>query len=587
MSTPQDRTSEEIAAADAIVEKKRRFSIVWVVPLVAVAIGAWLVYKAKTEQGPLVSITFNKAEGAVAAKTKVKFRDVEVGLVETLELNTDLTEVKLGVRLAKELEPHLTEATSFWVVRPEVNAAQITGLETLLSGVYIGIDPGRDGTTRKRVFRGQEQAPPIAITRAGRYFVLESDSLGSLKVGSPIYYRRLKAGQVTSVDLSKGATHVAIRVFIDAPFDQIINDRTLFWHASGMSASIDAKGIKVKAGSLWAILAGGLEFDTPPTDAGRAVQDEHLFPLYESREDATAPVFEAKEKLLLYFEGTVRGLSVGAPVEIRGTQVGKVVDIQLVADAATLALTASVLIEFEYGHFKLVNQTDPSSVVQLPPRSEEEKTALFDQLIELGLRAQLKTGSLLTGQLFVDLDFHPNGPSAQLSRQDGMFVLPTITTDLDQARQDIQSLVQRLEALPVEQLVAELLETVRGASELTNSQELRDSLALLKDTMSGASELTNSSELRQSLVLLRQTLANSDKLTSELGSELLPELQATLEEGVTTLRLVQTGYLREDSAVYHQLTRMLGELNAAARSIRLMTEYLERHPDSLIKGKTR
>jgi paraquat-inducible protein B len=417
--------------------------------------------------------------------------------------------------------------------------------------------------------------------------VLESDTLGSVTVGSPIYYRRLKAGQVTSFDLSKGATHVAIRVFVDAPFDELITDKTLFWHASGISASIDAKGIEVKAESLSAILAGGVEFDTPVTDAGHAVQDEHLFPLYESREEATAPVLGPTERLLLRFDDSVRGLSVGAPVELRGIVVGKVIDVQLVVDPETLVLTALVLTEYQYGHVKLADRDGPDSLVELLTRTKEEKVALFERLVKLGLRAQLKTGSLLTGKLFVNLDFHPNAPPAQLSMQDGVFVIPTIATGLAQAQADLESLLQKVQALPLEQIGADLQAIIRGGKELTNSAELKESLALLKETARGASELTNSSELRESLVLLRQTLANSDKLTSELTSALLPELQATIDEGVATLTLVQSAYLQEDSPVFHELTRMLKELNSAARSIRLMTDYLERHPDSLIKGKSR
>ncbi len=290
MSTPQDRARESLDAADAVVETRRRFSIVWLVPIVAVCIGAWLVYKAKSEQGPLVSITFSAAEGVVAGKTKVKFRDVQVGMVETVELSRDLSEVTVTARLARELEGHLTEETSFWVVRPQLTGGQVSGLDTLLSGVYIGIDPG-NGRSPGRHFRGLEVPPAIQIKTAGRHFVLEADSLGSLGAGSPIYFRRLKAGQVTSFHLSKGGTHVAIRVFIDAPFDKLVNDRARFWNVSGISVSMTAEGIKVRTESLSAILAGGIAFDTPAKlDSGRDVEEDHVFPLHGSRDSDAPPI---------------------------------------------------------------------------------------------------------------------------------------------------------------------------------------------------------------------------------------------------------------------------------------------------------
>ena len=554
MSDATDR-DDDIDAVDAVVETKRRFSIIWIVPITAALIGGWLVYKAKIETGPTVTVTFSAAEGVVAGKTKVKFKDVEVGQVNSVALSEDLSKVVITATLDKTLENHLSESSRFWIVMPRFSGGTVTGLGTLLSGVYIGMEPGEKGKKQRR-FVGLEDPPLVPPDTPGRHFFVKADSLGSLDVGSPIYYRQLKAGQVESFELDEAGYSVRLRIFINAPYDQYVHTGSRFWNASGITASLNAGGINVSTESLIALVFGGLAFDTPKWAEASSVADRgHMFRLFESREAANAPQYAVKEHLVMYFEDSVRGLTVGAPMELRGIKLGEVTDIELEGDARDLSFRIPVTVAYEPGRIKL-HHVDPFD------QSMQARKSRLQAMVDRGLRAQLKTGSLLTGQLFVNLEFFPNAPSAEVREENGVLVFPTIPSTLEELRTSISYLLEKLHKFPFEAIGNDLKSTLRGASELTNSEDIREALEHLNETM-----------------------ANSQELTAQLNRNTAPALKKTLDEAITTLTKLQQNVLEEDSAMYHELTRALAELTNAARSVRGFADYLERHPDALIKGK--
>lgn len=555
MAEPHTSRDDDVDAVDALVETKRRFSIIWVVPITAALIGAWLVYKSQIEAGPTVTVTFPAAEGVVAGKTKVKFKDVEVGQVESVVLSDDLKNVAIVATLDKTLEGHLSENSRFWIVKPRFAGGNITGLGTLVSGVYIGMEPGEKGKPR-REFVGLDEPPLVPPDTPGRHFVVTAKSLGSLDLGSPIYYRQLKAGQVESIKLDPDGQSVHLRIFINAPYDRYVYESSRFWNASGITASLTAEGIKLSTESVVALLIGGIAFDTPRRPSVLlAANAGHVFKLFASEQEANAPVYEEKERLLMYFEGSVRGLSVGAPLEIRGIKLGEVTDVQLEGNARDMTFRIPVEVDYEPGRIKFKHADDLSTTL-------EDRAKRLQVLVDRGLRAQLKTGSILTGQLFVDLDFHPDAPPAQLRVENGVIVFPTVPSALEEIRTSLTELMNKLHKIPLEQIGNDLSSTMRGASELVNSDELRDALENLNRTM-----------------------ANSEQLTAQLNQNTAPALEKTLDEAIAVLTALQQNVLEEDSAVYHELTRALSELSNAARSVRGFADYLERHPEAFIKGK--
>jgi paraquat-inducible protein B len=533
----------------ADVRSKKQISIVWLIPIVAVLIGGWLAYKGLSEKGPMVTITFESAEGLEAGKTQVKYKDVQLGKVATIHFNADLSRVLITAELVKEATPFLTENTRFWVVRPRVTASGISGLGTLFSGAYIGMDPGREGEPARR-FKGLEIPPVVTTGMPGRDFLLRASTLGSLDIGSPVYYRQIQVGQVIGYELDKKGQSLSIKVFINAPHDKLVVKNTRFWNASGLDLKLDASGIKLNTESLVSIIMGGIAFDTPTSlESGGPAQEGQVFRLYGTRESIFERTFTEKEHYILHFKGSIRGLTVGAPVEFRGIKIGQVLDIKAVFNQETLTPQITVLIE-----------TEPQRWEILGKATMDDKTQM-DKLVAKGLRAQLKTGSLLTGQLFVDWDFHPDASPAQVKYGQKFPELPTIPAPLQILTARVNDLLSKLETVPIEKI---------GKN--------------LDDTLENVKNITASADLLQAVRALNQTLQETRKLVQNLNTNVAPAITATLDQAQQTLDSV-AGTLGKDAPLQYEMRQALKELGEAARGIRILTDYLERHPDAIIFGK--
>ncbi len=524
-----DRNQEPYVAGEApeaVVAAKRGFPIVWLVPLVAVIIGGWLAYKALSEKGPTITISFNTAEGLEAGKTKIKYKDVEVGEVETITLSKDLSHVVVTAELVKGSERYLTENTRFWVVRARVAAGQVTGLGTLFSGAYIGMDPVK-GEKSKRRFTGLEIPPIVTTDLPGRHFLLRGDRLGSLDIGTPVYFRQIKVGEVVSYQLDEDGEAVSIKVFIHAPHDQRVRENTRFWNAGGFDISVDATGIKVDTESFVSMMIGGVAFDTPTDlEPGNPVEEGHTFRLYKNRQSIYEKKYTLKRYYILHFKGSVKGLSRGAPVEFRGIKIGEVMDVKLEFHEEELEPKIPVLIEIEPERIAFVGEQsmDPNKHIE--------------GLVKKGFRAQLKTGNLLTGQLLVEVDFHPEAPAEEIIYAGKYPELPTVPTPLEQVTTRLAQIVDKLEKVPFEKIGKEL----------------------------------------------HETLHQTQLLAKNLNADLAPMVSGALEQTQKTLAAVES-VMSSDSAVQHELKRALAELANAARSLSDLADYLERHPESLIYGK--
>jgi paraquat-inducible protein B len=531
--TPAAEARGPEAPPAAVVEAKSRFSFVWLVPIVAALIGAWLAYTAFSERGPEITITFESGEGLAAGKTKVKYKDIEVGMVQSVELADDLSHVVVTAELASGAERYLTHNTRFWVERARISAGQVSGLGTVFSGAYIGMDPVREGE-RERHFTGLEVPPVVTRDEPGRHFTLRSETLGSVEVGVPVFYRSIRVGQVVAYELDESGDFVTAEVFVKSPHDQRVRDNTRFWNASGLDISLSAQGIQVDTTSVVSMLIGGVAFDTPENlEPGREVDDDHVFYMYPNRQASLEQTYALKRRFLLYFGGSVDGLVPGSSVVFRGIELGKVLDVRLQFDPEALEFEIPVLIEIEPERIEFTD---------VPTDEPDDRAA---GLVKRGLRAQLGRGNLLTGQLQVVLDIHPDAPPAELRFEGSYAVIPTVPTPLEEITTSVAHILDRIEKVPLEQI---------------------------------------GEDLHESLVALRATLDETRGVSKQLNEELAPTLGATLaqlEEAAGSTNAM----LSPDSPMRREMQRSLTELAEAARSMRLLLEYLEQHPESLLRGK--
>ncbi len=534
--------------------RKRSISIVWLVPIVALAIGAWLVYKAVSEKGPTVTITFKSADGLEAGKTKIRHKNVELGQVVSIDLDDELSQVIVKAEMVKRAENFLSENTRFWVVRARVAAGGISGLGTLFSGAYIGLDPGIIGKPATH-FKGLEIPPVVTTELPGSHYLLRAASLGSLHIGDPVFFRRIEVGQVVSYELDEDGQAVTVKVFIDDPHHQMVRKNTQFWNASGLDIAIDAEGIRVDTESLATLMVGGIAFDTPDDQGGGGPAEENdVFRLYKNRESTTEKTYTRKNKWLLYFDGVVRGLNKGAPVEVQGIKVGQVLDVNLELDVERVAFRVPVLIETEPERLRMIGK--------YPEGAEYQR--VMDYLVEKGMRAQLKTGSLITGQLLVALDMHPEAPPAKINWEGSYPEVPTVPTAIEEMTVSLTQLLNKLGKVPIEQIGNDL-----------------------RDTISGANRLINSAELQDSVIALDQTLNEAQIFVAALNTDIAPELKTAVSNLNSALIQAQKLTKSLNSDVAPQASRTLKEFQAAARSIKVWAEYLERNPEALIRGKSK
>jgi paraquat-inducible protein B len=566
MSERPEEPPERDELPEVSVAPRRGISMVWLIPLVAGLIAVWLGYTTIMEKGPTITITFKTAAGLVAGKTKVKYRDVEVGLVEDVAIAEGGAHIVATASLDKRAKPHLTEGTRFWVVRPRLGVGGVSGLGTLVSGAYIEVEPGTGAPTL--AFTGLEVPPVVLAYEAGRKFLLQADSLGSLSPGSPIYYRGLEVGEVLGYELVGEGRGVEIHIFVKEPHYPLIRENTRFWNASGIDISLGADGFTVSTASVQSILSGGIAFDTPASATSVETAAEGTsFKLFKDLAGVSEASYTEKTPYVAYFDGSVRGLQVGAPVEFRGIRVGSVTDVALEINRRTTTIRIPVTFQIEP---QRVNVLDVSGGGTMAKRDPYEDMA---RLVKRGLRAQLQSGSLLTGQLVVALDFHPDSPAAELRTKGKYPEIPTIPSELEEITQSVEQVLAKIGALPLEELVKDLRKTIQDANQLIASPEILQSIVSLNQTLSELQTLVRTVDSKVGPLLA------SMEGTSEAA-------QAALSQAKTTL-IAADGFVGERSEVRYDLSLLMKELTEAARSIRVLTDYLEQHPEALLRGKGR
>lgn len=548
------------------IKKRSGPSIVWLIPLITAIVGGWLIFKTISEKGPEITITFKTAEGIETGKTKIKYKEIEIGVVDSVRFSKDFSHVIVRARMEKESEPFLRRATRFWVVTPRLSLRGATGLGTLFSGAYIEIEPGEGSPQRH--FIGLDVPPVIKADVAGIKIVLQAETLGSIDTGSPIYYQGILAGEVLGWELGNDRKSIFIYAFIKAPYDKLVRSNTRFWNVSGVDVSIGPDGLRVRTGSVESLLYGGISFETPVTlEPAKENVEGLVFTLYKDYDSIQEQAFIKKVNFILFFEGSVRGLNVGAPVEFKGIKVGAVKDIRLEFTNRDVPFRIPVLIEIE-----------PERIINRVEAQASSPAEIFKNLVNRGLRAQLQTGSLLTGKLFVELDMYPDTPVRLVNAGGPYPELPTIPGGLEQMTESFKNILAKLEEVDMERISSQLLETLqganrfaKGASELISKPELRDAV----------------DDLKESLNSLRGILRKLDQHADPIAVNLENAVRAghqVLEKVQTTLHLTDK-MLKPDFPLQSRLIDLTEELVETARSIRTLVDLFERNPNAIIFGK--
>lgn len=544
----------DLPQATVVPPRRARFSIIWIVPIVAALVAVGIAVQRYLSEGPTITITFKTAEGIEAGKTFVKYKDVNIGQVTAVRLTDDAGRVEVTAKITQSASSLMVDDAKFFVVRPRISLSGISGLSTLISGNYLGFEAGTSGK-RTKAFTGLEVPPVITGGQAGRQFVLKAADLGSLGVGSPIYFRRLAVGQVIAFDLAPDGQSVNLRIFVNAPYDKYVTADTRFWNASGVDVSFTANGLDVRTQSLVSLLEGGVAFEAPPHPLSTALAAaDTIFTLHADRTLAMKLDEAIVTHYVVYFHESVRGLSAGAPVTFYGVTVGEVTDVGLFLDPKTLETKPRVnFVMFPERVFAAL-PTSQAQSVQAQGKDAAARHAFVRLLVEKrGLRGQLMTGSLLTGQRYVAFAYFPKAAPVKIDWSKPVPELPTVTSTLPEFEAKLGNIIDKLERVPLDAI---------------------------------------GDDLKTALVTLNDTLKDARTTINRFDADVLPSLKSTLDDARTALgaaekMLTSTEANLTGNAAPGQLElrNAMGELARAARSLRVLADYLERHPEALIRGK--
>lgn len=514
---------------------KRSLAWVWFIPLAALLVGLSIVWRGYSQKGPTITISFQSAAGIETGKTQIRYRDVVIGLVKSVRLNGSQSGVIVEADLTKDGAAFAHNGSRFWVVRPRIGLGGISGLTTLVSGSYIETDFDANSTTRtsEKEFVGLEQPPPITSDRPGRHFVLRSSSLGSLGPGAPIYFRRIQVGLVTGFKLNDSGQHVDLNIFLDAPYDKFVDNSTRFWNESGIDLTIGAQGMNLQTESLLSLIAGGISFASfgkpqPLADTTKP------FKLFDSRMAAAAVPEGVAVPIHMRFDQAVRGLSVGAAVAFHGVDIGVVDSVTLDFDVITRRFFTKVEATLYperlgpvYFELKVASQTPEDLAVSL------------SEFTSKGLRAQLRTASILTGQLYITLSDFPNLPHSEPPQVSLPFVMPTVPSEnLDSIQAQISSIISKIDSIPFEKIAGDL------------------------DGM---------------VVEIRRLSANLDK-------NVTPKLSSTLTQIEKTVKNLNV-LIAPGSPLTTSTESMLQDLKGSLKSLKTLTDSLQANPSEIIRGR--
>jgi paraquat-inducible protein B len=548
-----------VPQAESEPEKKKGISVVWVIPIVAALVALGIAVQRYLSEGPTIRIVFQNAEGLEAGKTTVKYKDVEIGLVTQVNLTDNHSKILVTAKMEKSAEEVLDADALFWIVKPRITLSGVSGIGTIFSGNYIGFEPGKS-REKRRDFVGLESPPPLTRDRAGREFRLRSDTLGSLGIGSPIYYRRLDVGDVIAYDFAKDGKSIDIRIFVNAPYDKFVMPDTRFWEASGLDVSVGSEGISVRTQSVTSLLVGGITFETPTGGPESEASSNTVFTLFKDRKTALAPTEIEVQRYVIRPRESLRGLSVGAPVLFLGLPVGEVNDLRLEYNQKTGELRPRV--EISTYMYRFAQHFAKETLLLQKKKTVEQRIAIVDRMVtKTGLRAQLRTGSFVSGQLYVAFDYFPDAPKAMIDWKKDPPEFPMVAGGMTELEEKVRSIVAKIDKLPVEAI----------------GNDVRKALATLDNTLQSTTG----------------TMDSATRALNRVEGETLPEAKKALEDlrraiatADTLLSNADNTLLGPDAPTQQQMRDAMREIARAAQAVRVLADYLERNPSALIRGKT-
>jgi paraquat-inducible protein B len=543
--------ADELPPAVPDLPRRVRVPYVWILPIIVVITGAFLAVREKLAEGTSIEISFHTADDLEPNKTKISYKAVEIGEVKEIHVSKDRKEVIVEARIHRNVRDYLVQDTRFWVVRPRVTGANISGLGTLVSGAYIGVDVGHS-TVPEDHFTGLEVPPIVTSGLPGREYILHASDIGSLSIGSTVFYRHIPAGQVVAYSLDPGGASVTVKVFINSPYDKFVTQETRFWQASGVDMSINSEGVKLHTESLASILEGGVAFQAPKESASgdstsrdststAEMAEDTSFKLYSDQERATREADTVAETFILYFQGSLRGLSVGAPVDLRGINIGEVKRLSVEYDRVAGVLRFPVEVDIFPQRIRSRARASGAKGTELDMGGH----TMIDSMVAHGMRAALKDGNLLTGQKYVAVDVVKGAPAENVAWDEHPPIFPTASGGLDELTDSIGSIAKKLDKVPFDQISNHLITT---------------------------------------MATLDQTLKSTDRLMRNVDASIAPQVTATLKEAQDAMKNAKEA-LSEGGSLNNDLGDTLLQLSRAAKSLGALADYLERHPEALIRGK--
>ena len=541
----------------------RRFSPIWLIPIAAVAIASWLGWQTLRSRGESITITFDTADGLAAGRTPVSHKAVELGRVQRIELTNDLKRVIVHVQMQRDADRALTDHARFWVVRPRLTPGNISGLETIVSGAYIEMDPGAPGGQPTTTFQGLPQPPGVRSDEPGRTITLKAGRLGAVGQGSPMFYHDVQVGEVLNANPTADGNSFTLQAYIRQPYDKWVHRETRFWNASGLTLSTGGAGIQLQLESLQAVLSGGVAFDNDPSDENTPPSPNgEVFTLYPNQDAAAADIAASRQvNFVAYFTNAVRGIAAGSPVQLYGQRIGTVTGLHLERDPVT-GFRVPI-------HFTL-DRTQLALAGHTPDEIETE--SLVRGLLAKGLHAELQSLNLVTGQQALGLVFDPHSTDTAFTKEDDVIVLPAQGGGLEDLTQSASDILRKVNALPFAEIGESLQDTLGSVSKLATGPDLKQALQSLSATLASVQQLVQKADTGLSPALKR-----------------LPEIASNLQE--TTARAdrlvgsVDSGY-GANSNFSRNLGRLLDQVTEAARTIRELADFLDRHPEALVRGRT-
>ncbi|MET5743195.1 intermembrane transport protein PqiB [Klebsiella pneumoniae] len=529
----------ENKSGEAKVQKVKNWSPVRIFPIVTALIGAWILFYHYSHQGPEVTLITTNAEGIEGGKTRIKSRSVDVGVVESATLTDDLTHVEIKARLNSGMQKLLHNDSVFWVVKPQVGREGISGLGTLLSGAYIELQPGTKGSVPAQY--PLLDSPPLASPDAkGIRILLESSKAGQLSPGDPVLFRGYRVGSVETSTFDTQKRRITYQLFINAPNDRLVTTNVRFWKDSGIAVDLTSAGMRVEMGSLSTLFGGGVSFDIPEgLDLGEPVANKTEYHLFDDQKSIQDSVFTEHIDYVMFFKDSVRGLQPGAPVEFRGIRLGTVGKVPFFIPGLKQRLNDDyrIPVEVRVEPQRLINQLGGDPNIR----------AHIDDLINRGLRGSLKTGNLVTGALYIDLDFYPKAPPrGKIQEFNGYPIIPTISGGLAQIQQRLMDALDKINNLPINPLLEQATST----------------LAQSEKTMQH----------------VQTTLDNLNKITSSQSMQQLPaDMQTTLRELNRSMQGFQPG-----SAAYNKMVADMQRLDQVLRELQPVLKTLNDKSNALV-----